>query len=140
MTNGPALKKEKDKPKKERKKSVSKLKKVLWSIFTKYIKARDKNICVTCGKYVTSYEANGGHYIAKAACGADYYFHEKNVHCQCTYCNLTLEGNRPVYRQFILNTYGQEVLNDLETNYRKANPKYPYEQKIQEYKEKIENL
>jgi hypothetical protein len=81
---------------------TSTLKKKLWKIFAVYIKIRDKWTCVTCGKYDTGYGMGAGHYIAKAACGAEYYFHEKNVHAQCTDCNLRKEGNRPEYRKFIL--------------------------------------
>lgn len=77
---------------------------------------------------------NAGHYIAKGACNAEYYFHEKNVHAQCAYCNLVLEGNRPAYRAFILRTYGEETLFDLENNYRGATKDYPYEEKINHYK------
>lgn len=77
---------------------------------------------------------NAGHYIAKGACGADYYFSEKNVHAQCSYCNLALEGNRPAYRQFIVKTYGDDVLWDLENNYRTPSPDYPYKEKIEYYK------
>lgn len=61
----------------------------------------------------------GGHYIAAGACGLDYYFSERNVHAQCTHCNLTLEGNRPAYRAFILRTYGRGTLKDIESNYHK---------------------
>lgn len=92
---------------------------------------------MTCGKYATGHGMGGGHYIAKAACGNDYYFHEQNVNAQCTNCNLRLEGNRPAYRQFILEEYGEEVLNDIETNYHKPCPEYPFEEKIKEYKRKL---
>ena len=95
------------------------LKRKLWKVFTAYIKARDNYICITCGRKVEGANAQGGHYIAKGACGLDYYFSEKNVHCQCSNCNLRLEGNRPAYREYILRTYGSGVLTDLETNYHK---------------------
>lgn len=79
----------------------------------------------------------GGHYIAKAACGAEYYFHEKNVHAQCTDCNLKLEGNRPVYGRRIREVYGEAVAHDLETNYHNPCPDYPYEEKIAYYKKLV---
>lgn len=119
--------------KKKKKAKISTLKKKLWAIFTLYIKMRDHWTCVTCGKFAKGYGMGGGHYIAKAACGAEYYFHEKNVHAQCTYCNLTLEGNRPAYREFILRTYGKKTLADLETNYHKPSPYFDYEAKIEHY-------
>lgn len=115
-------------------------KKTLWKVFTAYIKARDNYTCVTCGKKVEKYEAQGGHYIAAGACGLDYYFSEKNVHCQCTNCNLRLEGNRPAYRQFILRKYGEETLNDIEMNYHRPSPNYPFLEKIEYYKNKLTTL
>lgn len=117
--------------------TVSKKKKLLWEVFTKYIKLRDNYTCVTCGQHSKGQGMGGGHYIAKGACGADYYFHEKNVHAQCTHCNLTLEGNRPAYRAFIIKKYGQEVLEDLENNYWRPNKEYPYEEKYRYYTELI---
>jgi hypothetical protein len=110
------------------------LKKKLWPIFATYIKNRDNWTCVTCGRQARGQGMNAGHYIAKAACGADYYFSEQNVHAQCAYCNLALEGNRPAYRAFILQRYGEEVLRDLETNYRKPCPDYDYAGQIEHYK------
>ena len=118
-------------------KSKASLKKALWKLFSAYVKKRDNNICVTCGKRVEKYEAQGGHYIAAGACGLEYYFSEFNVHCQCTNCNLRLEGNRPAYRSFIIRTYGIKVLKDIETNYHKPCPSFPFQQKITEYKEKL---
>jgi hypothetical protein len=102
------------------KKTISSLKKLLWKHFTAYIKRRDKNICCTCGKYFEGGAMGGGHYIAKGACTLEYYFSEKNVHAQCTNCNCRLEGNRPAYRAFLLQKYGQETLDDLQNNYNRA--------------------
>lgn len=100
--------------------TISNLKMRLWRVFTLYIKARDKYKCFTCGKWAEGQGMGGGHYIAKAACNPEYYFHEKNVHAQCTHCNLQLEGNRPRYRERIIEKYGMETLIDLETNYNKS--------------------
>ena len=85
------------------------LKKKLWSVFTKWIKARDKNICFTCGKKVEGYSSQGGHFIPKSVCGTSLYFHPDNVHCQCSFCNLQLEGNRLEYAKRL----GQEKVNEL---------------------------
>jgi hypothetical protein len=78
---------------------------------------------------------NAGHYIAKAACGADYYFSEKNVNAQCAYCNLAKEGDRPNYRLAIIARYGMDTLVDIETNYHKPCKDFDYEGKIAHYKE-----
>jgi hypothetical protein len=118
--------------------TVTRKKKLLWEVFTKYIKMRDNWTCVTCGKQAKGYGMGGGHYIAKGACGAEYYFHERNVHAQCTDCNLRLEGNRPAYREFIIKKYGDETLLDLENNYWKPCKDYPYEEKYRYYTSLVE--
>jgi hypothetical protein len=101
-------------------KTVSSLKKQLWKLFAVYIKNRDNWTCVTCGKRAEGQAMNAGHYIAKGACTLEYYFDERNVHAQCVTCNLKLEGNRPAYRLFILERYGQDVLSELETKYSRT--------------------
>lgn len=100
-------------------KTEAQLKKLLWKHFTKFVKQRDKFKCCTCGRLTEGRNSQGGHYIAAGACGLEYYFNEKNVHCQCSDCNLRHEGNRPAYRSFLLQTYGQDVLDDLERNYHR---------------------
>lgn len=125
---------------KVKKKTTGKLKKDLWTVFTKYIKQRDNYTCVTCGKRAEGQGMGSGHYIAKAACGAKYYFSEENVNAQCTNCNLTLEGNRPAYRAFIIKKYGTDTLKDIEMNYHKPCPDYPYEKQIEHYKKLISEM
>jgi hypothetical protein len=125
-----------------KKRSLASLKKELWKHFTLYVKARDKYTCITRGRRVEGGNAQGGHYIAKAACGLEYYFGETNTHCQCSNCNLRLEGNRPAYRAFILRTYGARTLKDLETNYHKPVKwtAQDFQNKIALYKEKLKAL
>jgi hypothetical protein len=117
-------------------------KKGIWKHFTLYVKARDKYTSVTCGTFATGYGMGGGHYIARGACGLDYYFSERNVHAQCTRCNLGLEGNRPAYRAYILRTYGRATLTDLESNYHRPTPwtAQDFLDKIALYKEKLKAL
>lgn len=38
---------------------------------------------------------------------------EMNCHVQCQYCNENLSGNLKVYRVFMVQTYGQEAVDDL---------------------------
>ncbi len=116
---------------KPRKRKVSTLKKKLWPIFAKYIRARDRWKCISCGKYEKP--GNAGHYIAKGACGAEYYFSELNVNMQCVNCNLTLEGNRHEYRKALVIKYGEDAVVDIEMNYHKPCPDFPYLERIQKY-------
>lgn len=123
--------------------SISTRKKALWKVFSAYIKARDKYVCQTCGKKVEGYNCQGGHYIAKAACNPEYYFHEGgNVMCQCGACNCFLEGNRPAFRQKIIDRFGKEALDDIERNYNKSIiwSEDTYRQKEKYYKEKLKTV
>lgn len=98
---------------KGRSKPISKLKKELWSLFSKYIRQRDNFTCVTCGKISGGTGMHAGHYIPKSVGGMALYFHPKNTHAQCFRCNLHLSGNWPAYQDFILRTYGPEVNEEL---------------------------
>jgi len=89
-------------PLKKRKKSVKRkslswYRKTLWKWFALYIKLRDGYTCFTCGKKVSGRDASAGHFIPKRAGGIELWFHTKNVHCQCSFCNNSLQGNQYVY-------------------------------------------
>lgn len=115
-------------------------KKKLWSIFTKYIKHRDKWQCFTCGKFVTGRNANGGHFISAAVCPPTLYFHEKNVHCQCVECNLRLEGNHYVYG-VKLGKRTVNLLNNIKRDYTgEVWSVEDYKLKIKEYEGKLRKL
>lgn len=117
-------------------------KKKLWQIFTKYIKLRDKNTCFTCSKKAEGYGMGGGHYKPAGACGLDYYFSEINVNAQCTYCNLTLQGDQVNYRGRLVRKYGEEKIKDIDLNYHKPCKwgKKDFQAKIAEYTEKLAKL
>ncbi len=85
------------KKRKKKKHDTAWYKKKLWGIFTKFIKRRDRYQCFTCGKFASGYGLGGGHFITAAVCPPSLYFHEDNVHAQCTHCNLVLEGNHYIY-------------------------------------------
>ncbi len=46
-------------------------------------------------------------------------FDERNVHPQCPGCNLYRSGNIINYYPFMLETYGQEVIDELKANKHK---------------------
>jgi len=117
-----------------KKRTKAQLKKALWKEFAIFIKNRDEWRCVTCGREGSGHGMNAGHYIPKAACGMEYYFSEQNVHAQCPGCNLFLSGNHPEYRKYIIRKYGEEVLEDIEKNFRIPCPDFPLEEKIEYYK------
>lgn len=115
------------------------LKRKLWKVFTQWIKLRDNNICFTCGKKVEGRASQGGHFIPKSVCGLGLYFHEDNVHCQCSFCNLQLEGNRIEYAKKL----GQEMVDRLylikNQGYTYWTPQF-YQTLIDDYGERIKNF
>lgn len=121
-----------------KKKSITTLKKKLWSEFSKYIRARDNYVCYTCGRKTEGSGSHAGHFIPKSAGGLALYFNETNVNCQCYHCNINLGGNQWEYGQRL----GEETVNRL---YKLKNESwkwsiFDYENKIKEYKEKNELL
>ena len=102
--------------------SLAKWKKELWRTFSLYVKIRDKYKCFTCGRKVKGINAQGGHFIPAGACGLELYFHEDNVNCQCSYCNLTLQGNQYEYGKRL----GEEKVKELRDIYFKRNHERQY--------------
>lgn len=83
------------------KKTIPELKKIAWTHFSKYIRNRD-GYCFTCGS------RNGiqaGHLFHNKG---NTYFNEKNVHSQCSRCNLYLSGNLGEYTYRFIKKYGEK--------------------------------
>lgn len=80
------------------------------SAFAKFIKARDGNICCTCGKHSKRIEC--GHFIPRGHMAIR--FDERNSHSQCTRCNHYLGGDPVRYRKFMIEQYGMRVVEELE--------------------------
>ncbi len=123
------------KTKKARKPKLKTLKRKLKDVFNPYIRARDKWICISCGKYEKP--GNAGHYKPDGACGAEYVFSEFNVNHQCVHCNMTLNGNQVEYRYALVKKIGEAAVLDIDMNYHKPSPQYPYEEKIAYYTAKL---
>lgn len=100
----------------KKKPSISRLKKKLWEIFSKWVRLRDADIygivgCVTCGKRDLWVEMQAGHFIhghSKVT-----FLDERNVHPQCVKCNHYLSGNLIEYSEFMRRTYGQDTIDAL---------------------------
>lgn len=94
-------------------KKVSKLKKKLDSVFSKWIQKRDSFICFTCNGKANQ----AGHYFSRAY--TNLRFDETNVNAQCVQCNIFKKGNIAVYRMRLAVKYGNSELKRLETTYNK---------------------
>ena len=74
--------------------------------------------CCTCVKIGNwFYSMQGGHFIPKGKGGeSGVRFDERNLHAQCGGCNGFHQGRSLEYRDFMLNEYGQEVIDELRRN------------------------
>lgn len=107
---------------------ISKLKEACWRACAKYIKLlstledfeKTKNthwvICRTCGAWLVSNSKNAqaGHYIGRGVGGrSGVYFDERNIAIQCYQCNHHRQGNTQAFREYLLDKYGDKVLDEL---------------------------
>lgn len=127
--------------------TLPKLKKDLWTVFSRYIRLRDKGICISCLKqceYGSAYHA--GHLLPKANCGLALYFDEGNVNGQCYNCNMNLGGAGAMYAKHLIEKYGQDELDRIYELFKnKDNPttiwkRHDYDEKIEYYKQKVKEL
>jgi len=84
------------------------------NVFGRYIKARDRYKCITCGKIMTpgSRECQAGHYVSRRC--MELRWDEKNVHCQCAACNHFKAGDLITYREQLIALYGEHEVIALE--------------------------
>lgn len=100
---------------KKRKRSA--IKKSLWGYISKVIRLKyaDHNgyvKCSTCNTIKHYKEMQAGHFIPQAQ-GDSIRYIEENIHPQCYRCNINLGGNGAEYYPFMLDMYGQELIDDL---------------------------
>ena len=89
-------------------KSITKLRKKAWKVFSKYIRRKEKE-CFTCGVIKDWREMHAGHFIHKDCLDFD----ERNVHAQCKRCNCFLSGNLINYAIKLEKVYGQGIIQEL---------------------------
>lgn len=139
-------------------KTVSKLKKELWTVFSRYIRLRDSlewandhpehngepmAACVSCRKTIKAFGVGGlqaGHFIPGR--NNSILFDERGVHAQCYRCNIPLKGNWVPYRRFMVERYGEEVIEELEELDKTNHQFKPHEveELIAVYKGKVSKL
>jgi len=121
-------------------------KKKTWKKFSKYIRLRDalattgttdSLVCFTCGKIYPAFGkgcAQAGHYVP----GRNHavLFEENGVHGQCYNCNVNLKSNTILYRQHMIEKYGEEETKRIEQLYYNKTFKY----RITDLKELCEKL
>ena len=110
-----------------KRKSISSLKKAVWTIFSIYIRIRDClsttgcsswGLCITCGKRIHFKLLQAGHFIpGRHNAGL---FSMMGVHAQCYNCNINLKGNTLEYRRKIIELYGEGADLELEEEARQT--------------------
>lgn len=125
----------KSKPKKK-KMSIGLLQKKLWVECKRIIRQKYGNNCFTCGKTgLTGGDWHTGHFIPKGACGAFLKYDLRNLRPQCYHDNINLGGAGATYYRRLLETEGQEYVDQLFEDKNKVIKAYDhYEKLLEEYK------
>ena len=87
--------------------------------------------CCTCTKVKSWIYMDAGHWIDRGSGGqSGVYYDERNINLQCKSCNAGFYRgkNRPdvksAYNEFMLNKYGQEVMDELIVRDKLVSRKY----------------
>lgn len=123
-----ALKKRGDKPTKQKKPTITKLKKEARKWFNRAVKYRDSDLiegewlfqCITCSRRVV-FRDREGHYQQSAHAGhfqpetrRNTQFNEQNVNGQCNWCNSFNAGEQIKYARALDLKYGSGTAAELE--------------------------
>lgn len=111
------VKKTTTKSKKKPLPTISKLKKELDDIFSKYIRLKYSNeqgdvACYTCGKEMNWKSIQNGHFFSRSAISTRW--SEDNCRPQCVGCNVFKHGNYIEYTRRLLREIGQDNFDKLE--------------------------
>lgn len=118
--------------------SVSKLKKTLDAIFSRYIRLRDAGQCYTCPKKDHWKKMQCGHFVPRQYLALRY--SEINCHCQCYACNMLYNGQPSKFAQNLLRDYGDNVLRVLEIERKSIVKDFPYQKLIGYYTQLVNNF
>lgn len=134
------------KPRKDPKvstRSVSKLKKELDALFSRYIRysaiERDGLVsCYTCSHRNEPKKMQNGHFVPRQYLATR--FDEVNNHPQCFACNQLYNGQPSAYAARLEKEYGEGTVAILEGKRHQIVKNFPYEYWIGVYKEKLAAL
>lgn len=123
-------------PKKKVKK-LSKWKKELDTIFSRFIRQRDKGQCYTCPKKDDPKYMQCGHFVPRQYLSVR--FSEVNCHCQCYACNMLYNGQPSAFAEHLKRDYGEAIVSELEKERQKSVKltELDYEKKINHYTRKL---
>lgn len=121
-----------------------KIEKKLDTVFSKYVRLRDSQNgyfkCCSCKEIKPVSQGDAGHFINRR--WRSVRWHEQNVHMQCRWCNRFNEGNAAGYALFMIDKYGQERLEFLNSLSRKTAKwqNWELELLIKKYKQLVKEM
>ena len=99
-------------PRKQRKTTVAKLRRMLWERFRNYVKDRDGRICFTCDSGpLEGSNCHAGHLVNSTKASVRYA--PFNVYVQCYRCNVSMRGNIAEYAYRYIQRFGKEQFDRL---------------------------
>lgn len=110
--------------------------------FNAFIRERDKgNPCISCGKADNGqHQRHASHYRSVGSCSSLRY-DERNVNASCSVCNNHLSGNVASYRIWLVQQFGIEVVEWIESQPKSFKWTREHLESIEEvYKEKTKQL
>lgn len=129
-------------PKAKKKPTRSKLVKKLDSVFSLYIRQRNKDSrgyveCVTCGKKDHYKKLQAGHFISRKNYSTRW--NEDNVQVQCVACNVYRYGEQYKFSLWLDNNYGEGKAEELHAKGLELVKftNFELEEMISYYKEKL---
>ena len=108
-------------PSKQKKPSITKLKKEADKLFSQYVRLRDNNVCITCGGVGNQ----AGHFQSRRYNATR--FNEQNTNAQCFRCNVLFYGEQYKYATEIDLKYGKGTAAKL-TKLAKVNHPFTIEE------------
>ena len=114
-----------------------------WSVFSKYIKVRDKGICITCKRpIIKNRDYHAGHFIPVGVCGSNnkLAWDEDNVHGQCAGCNIWKGGWGERFAEVLIEKFGKKFVEALRARRFKVDPIKDWQEVIDHYTEKLKQL
>lgn len=131
--------------KKKKTPTLRSLKDRAWKLFSEWIRRKDADEggtvqCVTCKGLFHWKETHAGHFVPGRTNSV--LLVEELVHVQCPICNIWRGGNYHAYTLFMLDTYGRAKVDEfLALRHQvKKMTRADWEAKIEEYKQKLEEL
>lgn len=127
------------------KKTVSQLKTKCWELCSEYNRRKDADWrgyakCCTCPTIKQWKEGDAGHFLGGRTNGI--LFDDRGIHFQCKPCNGFRGGEQAIYKDFMLERYGQEVIDELYAQ-RKAEKQFSKQELIEKilwYQETLKSM